>query len=172
MKKLIVMDPARICGSDLTSGTSDEKHKYMEYDRAHVSASHFQSLITESSAALHDHWSYGSMQGTSQGTSSQGTLSEGTSFWDVPFHSIDDNFSQGYSYGTSSSSQGAHFSSTLSFETPSQGPSFEMPSQGSKMTLIQQGEVPQMDMMHVSHLFFFNSFNTNIHLDDGPSNTT
>jgi hypothetical protein len=71
---------------------------------AHVSASHFRSLITESSAALHDNWSYGSMQGTSQGTSSQGALSEGTSFWDAPFHSFDNNFSQGYSYGTSSSS--------------------------------------------------------------------
>jgi len=76
MKKLIVMDLAQICGSDLTSGTSDEKCEYMEYDRAHVSASHFWSLITESSAALHDHWSNGSMQGASQGTSSQGTLSK------------------------------------------------------------------------------------------------
>ncbi|KAG2132275.1 hypothetical protein BD769DRAFT_1386544 [Suillus cothurnatus] len=99
------MDPARICGSDLTSGTSDEKHKYMEYDRAHL------CMITGPMVACR-----------------------------AP--------PKGYSYGTSSSSQGAHFSSTLSFETPSQGPSFEMPSQGSKMTLIQQGEVPQMDMMH------------------------
>jgi hypothetical protein len=32
MKKLIVMDPVRICGSDLTSGTLDEKRKCMGYD--------------------------------------------------------------------------------------------------------------------------------------------
>jgi hypothetical protein len=32
MKKLIVMDLVWICGLDLTSGTSDEKRKYMEYD--------------------------------------------------------------------------------------------------------------------------------------------
>jgi len=33
MKKLIVTDPVRICGSDLISGTLDEKCKYMGYDR-------------------------------------------------------------------------------------------------------------------------------------------
>jgi len=32
MKKLIVTDPVWICGSDLTSGTSDEKCKCMGYD--------------------------------------------------------------------------------------------------------------------------------------------
>jgi len=32
MKKLIAMDPVRICGSDLTSGTSDEKCECMGYD--------------------------------------------------------------------------------------------------------------------------------------------
>jgi hypothetical protein len=32
MKKLIVMDPVRICGSDLTSGTLDEKRECMGYD--------------------------------------------------------------------------------------------------------------------------------------------
>jgi hypothetical protein len=33
MKKLIATDPVQICGSDLTSGTSDEKHECMGYDR-------------------------------------------------------------------------------------------------------------------------------------------
>jgi len=32
MKKLIMTDLVRICGSDLTSGTSDEKHECMGYD--------------------------------------------------------------------------------------------------------------------------------------------
>jgi hypothetical protein len=32
MKKLIVMDLVWICGSDLTSRTSDEKHECMGYD--------------------------------------------------------------------------------------------------------------------------------------------
>jgi hypothetical protein len=32
MKKLIVMDPVQICGSDLTSGTLDEKRECMGYD--------------------------------------------------------------------------------------------------------------------------------------------
>jgi len=32
MKKLIMMDPVQICGSDLTSGTSDEKREWMGYD--------------------------------------------------------------------------------------------------------------------------------------------
>jgi len=37
MKKLIVMDLEQICGSDLVSGISDEKHKCMGYDsRANV----------------------------------------------------------------------------------------------------------------------------------------
>jgi hypothetical protein len=34
MKKLIITDLVQICGLDLTSGTLDEKHKYMEYDTA------------------------------------------------------------------------------------------------------------------------------------------
>jgi hypothetical protein len=32
MKKLIITDPVRICGSDLASGTLDEKRKCMGYD--------------------------------------------------------------------------------------------------------------------------------------------
>jgi ribonuclease HI len=36
MKKLIVTDPVRICGSDLTSGTLDEKRECMGYDRSAI----------------------------------------------------------------------------------------------------------------------------------------
>jgi hypothetical protein len=38
MKKLIVTDPVWICGSDLVSGTSDEKRKYMGYDTQQASS--------------------------------------------------------------------------------------------------------------------------------------
>jgi len=43
MKKLIVMDLVRICGSDLTSGTSDEKCECMGYDNN--SAPFFNSIL-------------------------------------------------------------------------------------------------------------------------------
>jgi hypothetical protein len=33
MKKLIATDPVWICGSDLTSGTSNEKRECMGYDK-------------------------------------------------------------------------------------------------------------------------------------------
>jgi hypothetical protein len=47
MKKLIVMDPVRICGSDLTSGTSDEKRECMGYDNDPIlSFSHFSCLFS------------------------------------------------------------------------------------------------------------------------------
>jgi len=41
MKKLIVTDPVRICGSDLTSGTSDEKRECMGYDTESKSGVNF-----------------------------------------------------------------------------------------------------------------------------------
>jgi len=43
MKKLIVMDPVRICGLDLTSGTSDEKRECMGYDRLNHNKEHTPS---------------------------------------------------------------------------------------------------------------------------------
>jgi hypothetical protein len=43
MKKLIVMDPVWICGSDLTSGTLDEKRECMGYDRLNHNKEHTPS---------------------------------------------------------------------------------------------------------------------------------
>jgi hypothetical protein len=46
MKKLIVTDLVQICGSDLTSGTSDEKHECMGYDSLNA-ATHDSSRAAE-----------------------------------------------------------------------------------------------------------------------------
>jgi len=46
MKKLIVTDPVRICGSDLASRTSDEKREYMGYDNE--SANQISYTLTRS----------------------------------------------------------------------------------------------------------------------------
>jgi len=62
MKKLIATDPVRICGLDLTSGTSDEKRECMGYDKAvqsvmqHYGCAHLIRFLapTGSAAALID----------------------------------------------------------------------------------------------------------------------
>jgi hypothetical protein len=45
MKKLIITDPAWICGSDLVSGTLDEKRECMEYDTLTFSCTTTYSFV-------------------------------------------------------------------------------------------------------------------------------